>query len=219
LVAMNLIMSKFVRMVTIIVLMLTAASFLPLAKAEDLITAPLDELLPSRDDIPSEWWTGGSWNVTLSESGFVEGKAVGYYKEFGEYSEMDVDFCVYRFSNVSSAEAYCDKEINQIKSGGGYTEISILGAFAVVYDYGTEEEGMSWGVINNIVYKVEVYNDYILEDPTDELVSFTNLEMDIIPEFPSFLILPLFMTATLIAVIVYRRHLKKRNASVSIRNF
>ena len=28
---------------------------------------------------------------------------------------------------------------------------------------------------------------------------------DIVPEFPSFLILPLFMTATLLAVIVYRR--------------
>jgi hypothetical protein len=31
----------------------------------------------------------------------------------------------------------------------------------------------------------------------------------VIPEFPSFLILPLFMITTLLAVIVYRRQLKK----------
>jgi hypothetical protein len=43
--------------------------------------------------------------------------------------------------------------------------------------------------------------------------------MEIIPEFPSFLILPLFIIATLLAVIAYRRQLKKGNASVSRRNF
>jgi hypothetical protein len=32
-----------------------------------------------------------------------------------------------------------------------------------------------------------------------------DLDINIIPEFPSFVILPLFMIATLLAVIVYRR--------------
>ena len=36
----------------------------------------------------------------------------------------------------------------------------------------------------------------------------------VIPEFPSFIIMPLFMIATLLAVIVYRRQLKKREMSV-----
>jgi peroxiredoxin len=43
--------------------------------------------------------------------------------------------------------------------------------------------------------------------------------LGIIPEFSSFLILPLFMIATLLAVIVCRRQLKKGNSNVSIRNF
>jgi hypothetical protein len=140
---------------------------------------------------------------------------VGYYKRFFVHSDMSLDFHVYRFSNVSSAEAYCSRVINQIKSEGGYTEVSISGAFAVVYDYDTLEKGVSWGVINNIVFKVEVYTGQIVEDPTDQLVSFTLLErahileIGIIPEFPSFSILPLFMIATLLAIIISRRKKSK----------
>jgi hypothetical protein len=39
-----------------------------------------------------------------------------------------------------------------------------------------------------------------------ELIQYsTTVDVVIIPEFPSFLILPLFMIATLLAVIVYRK--------------
>jgi len=116
--------------VTIFMLLLVGVLF-PLAKAEEqLITAPLDELLPSREDIPSEWWTGSSSSKTLNEPGFVEGKMVSYYKEFGEWSEMDVEFCVYRFSDANSAKTYCDKKVNNLKSEGGYTEVAIPRALA-----------------------------------------------------------------------------------------
>ena len=205
----------------IMVLLVLFGSLSPLVNAEELITNPLDEMLPPRIDNPGhdptnplqepEWYYGNSWSETLSEPGFVEGRAVGYYKRFFAHSDMSVEFYVYRFSNVSSAEAYCSREINQIKSEGGYTEVSISGAFAVVYDYGTQEIGVSWGVINNIVFKVGVYTDHIVEDPTDQLVDFTLLERErileigIIPEFPSFIILPIFMMATLLAIIISRR--------------
>ena len=39
----------------------------------------------------------------------------------------------------------------------------------------------------------------------EEIVNSISGDNIIIPEFPSFLILPLFMIATLLAVIVYRR--------------
>lgn len=209
----------------IMVLLVLFGSLSPLVKAEELITNPLDELLPPRIDNPGhdptnplqepEWYYGNSWSETLSEPGFVEGRAVGFYKRFFAHSDMSVEFYVYRFSNVSSAEAYCSREINQIKSEGGYTEVSISGAFAVVYDYDTQEIGVSWGVINNIVFKVGVYTDHIVEDPTDQLVDFTLLERErileigIIPEFPSFIILPIFMMATLLAIIISRRKKSK----------
>jgi len=206
----------------IMVLLVLLGLLSPLAKAEELITNPLEELLPPRIDNPGhdptyplqepEWYYGNSWSETLSEPGFVEGSAVGFYKRFFAHSDMSLEFYVYRFLNVSSAEAYCSREINQIKSEGGCTEVSISGAFAVVYDYGTQEIGVSWGVIYNIVFKVGVYTESIVEDPTDQLVSFTILERGhiletgiIIPEFPSLIILPLFMMATLLAIIISRR--------------
>jgi len=47
-------------------------------------------------------------------------------------------------------------------------------------------------------------NGYIFVDPSYET---RQIEIVVVPEFPAFLILPLFMTATLLAVIVYRRQL------------
>jgi len=205
----------------ILVLLVLLGLLLPLVKAEELITNPLDELLPPRIYDPGhdptnplqepEWYYGNSWSETLNEPGFVEGRAVQYYKRFFGGSDMSVEFYVYRFTNVSSAEMYCNREINQIKSEGGYTEVSISGSFAVTYDYDTQETGVSWGFINNIVFKVEVLTIHIVEDPTDQLVEFTVLEcerileMVIIPEFPSFIILPLFMIATTLSIIIGRR--------------
>lgn len=206
----------------VMVFLMLLGSLFPLVSAEDLISNPLDELLPPIIYNPGhdptyplqepEWYYGTSWNVTVNEPGFLEGKAEGFYKRFYAYSDMSVEFYVYRFSNASSAEAYCNKEINQIKSEGGYTEVPISDAFAVVYDYDTQEIGISWGVIYNIVFKVGVYTGQIVEDPTDQLVSFTILEhgniLDIaiiIPEFPSWIFLPLFMVATLPVIIINRR--------------
>ena len=206
----------------IMVLFVLLGSLLPLVSAEELIVNPASELLPPIIDNPGhdptyplqepEWYYGTSWSETLSEPGFVEGEAEGFYKRFYAYSDMSVEFYVYRFSNVSSAEAYCSKEINQIKSEGGYTEVPISGAFGVVYDYETKEIGISWGVIHNIVFKVGVYTGQIVEDPTDQLVGFTLLEREIIldigiviPEFPSGAILPLFIVATLLVIMIRRR--------------
>jgi hypothetical protein len=206
----------------LMVLSVLLGSLLPLVSAEDWISNPVDELLPPIIYNPGhdptyplqepEWYYGTSWSLVINEPGFVEGKAEGFYKRFYAYSDMSVEFYVYRFSNVSSAEAYCSKEINQIKSEGGYTEVPISNAFAVVYDYDTQEIGISWGVIYNIVFKVGVYTAQIVEDPTDQLVSFTILEhgnildvATIIPEFPSWVFLPLFMVATLSVIIINRR--------------
>jgi hypothetical protein len=174
----------FIRAVSGVVVLLVLIGLLsPLVKAGELITS-LDGLLPSKSDDPIAypvlqepfWYFGSSWSENLSEPGFVEGRGVGYYKRFYAHSDMSVEFYVYRFSNVSGSEAYCSREINRTRSEGGYTEVLISGAFAVVYDYVTREIGVSWGAISNIVFKVEVYTANIVEDPTDQLVSFTVLE-------------------------------------------
>jgi hypothetical protein len=223
-------------LIGILILLVLIGLLSPLARAEGLVLS-LDGLLPSKNDDPiaypvlrePEWYYGSSWSENLSAPGFVEGRAVGYYKRFFAHSDMSVEFYVYLFSNVSNAEAYCNTEVDQIKSEGGYAEVSISGTFAVVYDYGTQEIGVSWGVISNVVFKVAVYTANIVEDPTDQLVSFTVLERTrilalsvstgapssttpdspagTIPEFPSFIVFPLFIVATLIvAIIISRRN-------------
>ncbi len=200
-----------------LILLVLIGLLLPLANAEGLIVS-LDGMLPSKNDDPAtypvlqepQWYFGNSWDERLSVPGFVDGRGVGYYKRFYAHSDMSVEFYVYLFSNVSSAEAYCNTEINRIRSEGGYAEVSIPGTFAVVYDFVTQEIGVSWGVIGNLVFKVAVYTANIVEDPTDQLISFTVLERTrilekttgptTIPEFSSVIILLSFIIATLIAV-------------------
>jgi hypothetical protein len=174
----------FVRAVSMVLVLLALTGLLsPLVKAEELVTS-LDGLLPSKSDDPVVypvlqepfWYFANSWSENLNETGFVEGRGVGYYKRFYAHSDMSVEFYAYRFSNVSSAEAYCNREINRTKFEGGYTEVLISGAFAVVYDYDTQEIGVSLGIIRNVVFKVAVYTANIVEDPTDQLVNFTVLE-------------------------------------------
>ena len=204
----------------IVLLGLLDLLFLPV-KAEELITNPLDELLPPIIYDPGhdptyplqepEWYYDNSWTETLMEPGFEEGKARAFYKRFYLYSDMSVEFYVYRFSNISSAEEYFNKEINQIKSEGDYTEVSIYNAFGVKFNYDIQEVGVSWGFINNIVFKVEVITDGIVEDPTDQLIEFTLLqrfhilECGIISEFSFYIILPLFMITTLLTIIIIKR--------------
>jgi hypothetical protein len=49
------------------------------------------------------------------------------------------------------------------------------------------------------------YPMVLLPEPTDVQISIIEVTNTVIPEFPSLLILPLFMITTLLAVIVYRR--------------
>jgi hypothetical protein len=210
---------------------------MPVIKAA--VFLDLEDLLPSKnDDIPSHpvlqepyWYYGISWSENLSAPGFLEGRGVEYYKRNNAHSDMSVEFSVYLFSNVSDAEAYCDSVVNQTESEGGYTEVLISDVFAVVYDYGTQEIGMSWGVISNVVFKVVVYTANIVEDPTDQLVSLTDLErtrilsfdMDpgvpsgtppdappdsppvTVPEFPSIIVVPLLIVMTLFVTVIISR--------------
>jgi hypothetical protein len=196
--------------------------FSPLARAEGLILS-VDGLLPSKSDDPAaypvlqepKWYFGTSWTENLTETGFAEGKAVEYYQRYYEHSDMSVEFYVYRFANTNDAEAYCNRVINQTKANGGYTQVPVNNTFSVVFNYGTQETGISWGNISNVVFKVAVYTANIVEDPTDRLVSFTDMERtrildksgisNSVPEFPSLLVLPLFTLATLLAAKIGRR--------------
>ncbi len=214
----------------LILLVLVTLSLSPV-KADGPILS-LDGMLPSKSDDPkvypvlqeTEWYYGTSWSENLTESGFVEGRAVEYYKRYSGLGDIRfVEFYVYLFSNTSNADAYCSKEIDKIKSQANKTEVITVAAFAVIYElmdvYVTWEIGVSWGTVSNVVFKVEVYADKG-QDPTDRLISFTSLEytrileksnLSSLPEFPSLIIIPVFMLATLLAIKTSRRISGKNN--------
>lgn len=198
--------------------LLLISSFLSSAKAEELITTPLEELLPPEDlsYSPYEWEFGAIVNSTLREPGFVEGRKATYNQRLFQVAEKFVYFFVYRFIDGDSAKTYHDNQVDALKSQGLYTaELAIPGAFAVLYEYELEQEAISLGYVSNIVFKIYYYNDFrkgFWVFPSDslrhaevDLRFFTNLQTSIIPEFPTFILFPLFMIATLLAVIVYKR--------------
>ncbi len=149
----------------------------------ELITRPLDELLPSRNDVATEWLGGDSSSVTLDTRGFLEGRSALYHKRIGSTHSGGRDYFyfttlfVYRFSDASSAEAYFDSEVNRMILEGGYQEVIIPGVFAAIYDCSTADEGFSWGHRQNLVFGVYVYNNAVFE-ADKELIEFTNLLID-----------------------------------------
>jgi len=198
---------------------------IPAARA-DCLYLSLDGLIPSKSDDPgvypvlqeTEWYYGTSWSETLSVPGFIDCRAVEYYRRYAGPGDIrSVEFYVYLFSDVNSAEAYCNSEIDNVKSVLVETEISIVGVFGVVYEYEDEcvkmEIGASWGTISNVVFKVAVYAN-LGEDPTDRLISFSSLErMRIldkggnpsVPEFSSLIMIPFLASATLLAIKIGRK--------------
>ena len=76
-------------------------------------------------------------------------------------------------------------------------------AFAIIEETRAEIAN-SWTVANNIVMNLEVYNDWD-EDTEELLVTYTQLEMDIIPEFPSWTIVPILLIATLSVIIIKKK--------------
>lgn len=147
---------------------------------QPLITESSVEMLPSRDDMPSEWLISSSSDVSLNMNEFVEGSTVSFYKKIGvTHSERKekyffVTFSIYVFSSIDSAKAFCDEEVNRLKSEGDYRELAILGVFCAIFDSNSTQTGYSWGHEHNIAFIVFTHSNTVF-GTEHELVSFTNL--------------------------------------------
>lgn len=114
---------------------------------EFLVTKSPEEILPTREEIPTEFVMGEIDDIELSEipSGFESGKLLSIYKTVGRFviGVVLVDFDVYKFSTISDAEAFYTEKVGNIKNTGGYTEASIpvssgTTCFSWTEDYGFE---------------------------------------------------------------------------------
>ncbi len=209
----------------LLVSLLLLSFLLPVANAESLYLS-LDGLIPSKNDDPTvypvlqetEWYYGTSWTETLNVTGFVEGRAVEYYRRYtGPGDIRSVEFYAYLFSDVSNAGAYCSAEIANLTYVVGFSAVQLIGASGGTFESGGMETGVSWSLVSNVVFKVVVYA-YLGENPTDRLVSFTSMERtrilnqgggSSIPEFPSLVVFPVFLLAALMTL-RFRRSLHPR---------
>lgn len=211
--------------------LLLIGSFLGSAKAEELITTPLEDLLPPEDLPTGDYsWAVYNWrfDTTVNATarapggerapGFVEGRKAQYSQTLFNVAEKILYFFVYRFIDGDSAKTYHDNQVDamrEVAQGIDATELTIPGSFAMLYSYPLEEEATSLGYVSNIVFKIYYYNDFhwgfwvvpsdALRHAEVELTFFTNLQTSIIPEFPTFILFPLFMIATLIVVVFFKR--------------
>lgn len=171
-------------------------------------TSELDELLPSREQIPAQFHEVETENLNLNEDNFVEGRSITYGRLFENHLIMSLQFNVYEFTDNQSANAYYNKTVNEMKTHGGYlgfgyVEVEIPSAFAIIEE-DQAEIANSWSVANNFVMNLEVFNDWD-EDTEELLVTYTQLEMNIIPEFPTWTALPIFIIATLTAITIKKQ--------------
>jgi hypothetical protein len=95
-----------------------------------------------------------------------------------------------------------------IHMNGNYTPTSTV-AWTIVND--TLANGNGFFPEIGQMITVICYPRVLLPEPTDVQISIIEVTNTVIPEFPSFLVLPLFMIATLLAVMIHRR--KKATSS------
>jgi len=167
--------------------------------------------------------TGLSVKWTMSGSEVVEDDAVETLTIYSQKVGLQQVFYPYIDSmdypvTVDSNSAILGFEFNQTernlslnvtgKTGtSGFCEVivpdSLLwGTFSLSMDGYALVEGDDYSQTHNGTHYT-FHISYIHSDHTIEIVG-----SDAIPEFPAFLILPLFMTATSLAVIVYRKRLR-----------
>lgn len=153
----------------------------PEIKAEPLlITKSTDEMLPTREDIPTEFVMDDIKDVELATSikGFESGKSLSASKLVGTFAPglIVVHFKVLKFLSVDDAKEYYGSKVSEIKNDGGYTELNIKtdnsDCFSWKQDYGYDARFVtSICQNNNIFYEVFVSASQTFENPDSYLKS------------------------------------------------
>lgn len=124
-----------------------------------IIKSPMD-MLPTRDEIGTEWVIQKKEEHTINSNGFNSGA----YLDIDRMEGMSLSggyVYVYKFNAISNAEIYYKEEIKKIKEKGGYTEINPSGIDAECFAIksGDYLAGYFKWVIckkNNIIFTSEV---------------------------------------------------------------
>jgi len=120
---------------------------------------PMD-LLPTREEIDSEWENIKINNQDIDASGFDSGASL----EMDRMESLSLSLAyifVYKFDSKNYADSFYSAEINKVKERGGYTEISTSGIDAICFGYkgGDLYEGYYYSFYckkDNIFFQTEV---------------------------------------------------------------
>lgn len=139
------------------------------------VTTPksLVEILPKREDIPTEFRMGTPYNMTLraTPEGFDSAVRIDATKIVGSAGLIELDFNIIRFDSEENARKYYVDDTNRIKNEGGYTEIDIevpskAECFSFTEDYGYDARfAISDCLKGNLAYQVVVTAAYTFEKP------------------------------------------------------
>jgi len=140
------------------------------------IKKSLNEMLPTRQDIPTEFRLDGITDVTYGDStsipeGFDSGVTTSAFKWLGMSSLIELDFRILKFESEDSARKKYNKRKDFMINDGGYTELDIKvpsGAecFSFLEDYGFDASfAISYCFKDNFEYEVSITAGNTFENP------------------------------------------------------
>jgi len=141
----------------------------PATTIQPLITKSAVEMLPTPEELPTEFTIGEIKDITESMTknalGFESGKmlSIDKYKILGTgvYDYTSVDFSILKFSTIDYAKSFFNNNVNNVKSSGGYTKLSFstdAECFSWKTDYGYDTGKIGESICNkkNVVFWISV---------------------------------------------------------------
>lgn len=121
-----------------------------------LITKSPNEMLPTREEIPTEFTIDEENDVNINDiQGLESGRTLSISKLEGYSGYISVDMEVYKFSSNENAKGYYENRVNSVKYERGYIEMGIS-TRATCFGY-TEDLGFTVKSANGLCYKDNIF--------------------------------------------------------------
>ncbi len=142
-----------------------------ISEQQSLITSPVDNILPTRNEIPTEFVIDSPEDISasVSASNLEEAKIISTNKIEGSFGAISVSYSVYKFSTLESAQGYYNSVVNDIVQSGGYSEIKLSDScFGYKEDYGFQAKaGSGICLEKNVVFSVDFSSANTFKNPDD----------------------------------------------------
>lgn len=129
-------------------------------ESQSTLTKSPKDLLPTREDVPTEFKTGSVRNITINATGFESGNIIDFHKLEGTYGLIEVEFKIWKFSSVEDAKTFYSNKVNKIKEAGGYTKLKSnvkAECFAYKEEYGfVAKFGENFCIKENVIFSIYI---------------------------------------------------------------